>query len=216
MFDDLNNVRTINMTVLLLAKNKFSIHIKGIIQTFGRAIILLFVISTHAHCGIMPGQSATMNKYEDFLQSKINTFDETDCSPIVDPEFKGIRIQAPTRIPINANFIIPVCGTYQIDEKMEFKHASFINEIVIEVYDVKKNILYSNNLLEPEYEPVILDTPPKGNNDLNEVVVTGWFNVDLYRYITDLPKVAGKYRIQAMIGELKSNIVFLELEKASK
>jgi len=153
-----------------------------------------------------------MPDLSEFSNVSLGTFDEDVCSPAVDEKFRGLVISAPKKIPLSEDIVFPVCGTYQVDEGELIKYRSFENEIVIIVTDMTDNKPYSGNLLENGFEPDILDGF-RSDDEVSNVVVTGWFNVDLYRQISKLPRLPGKYQVFATIGDMKSNVVAVDLIK---
>ena len=52
------------------------------------------------------------------------------------------------------------------------------------------------------------------DEELEMNTTTSWFNIDLYNYIHTLPQKPGKYQIYALVGEIKSNVVEVEIEVA--
>jgi len=154
-----------------------------------------------------------MPDFSNFTDVSLGSFDEDEnCSPVLQEDFRGLEISVPAKIPIQEEMVFPLCGTYQVDETVLMRYRSFENEIVIVVTDLSNNEPYSGNLLEDTFEPdFVEDFEP--DEEAIDVVVMGWFNVDLYRQVIRLPTHPGRYQVFATIGEMKSNVAVVELVK---
>jgi len=158
----------------------------------------------------------------DFENIELNTFDECICSPILENEFRGIKINAPTEITMMEDYSFPVCGSYHFTEEFFKKFRSLENEIVIVVVDLKTHKSYSSNLLKKDFEPAILDDKEniedeevniENEEEFEDVSISSWFNIDLFRYIEDLPRYATTFIVYATIGDFKSNVVTVKVVK---
>ena len=149
----------------------------------------------------------------DFFSIEINTFDETACSPAVDEEFRGIIIAAPDTVTLSNDIPFVICGTAQLNRRYEFQFDSPDNELTLVIENISIKKVWSCNLLEPGYE-----TPPK-NPDMTiedihpEEFSTSWFNIDIFRYLPDMPRAAGIYTVYATLGDYTSNTVIVKLEE---
>jgi hypothetical protein len=47
----------------------------------------------------------------------------------------------------------------------------------------------------------------------SETTFGGWFNADLYFYLNTFPRVEATYNIFAILGEEKSNVVTVRVQK---
>jgi len=141
-----------------------------------------------------------------------NLSDESSCSPDVTDEFRGLVIAVPDKVTTKEDSIFLVCGTYQVDESVFVQFRSFENEIVIHVTDLTTHTPYSSSMMDENFEPEYLDDfePDEGVED---VVYTGWFSADLFDYFPDLPRRPGLFSIYATIGDMKSNVIKVEIVK---
>lgn len=141
-----------------------------------------------------------------------NLSDESDCSPKVEDDFRGLVISVPDAVTLKDESQFLVCGTYQVDESVFIQFRSFENEIVIHVTDLTRHVPYSSSLLDKNFEPEYLDDF-EPDEDVEDVVITGWFSADLYDYFPDLPRRPGLFSIYATIGDMKSNVIKVEVVK---
>ncbi len=170
------------------------------------------LISLITNCDAREG-NRNMERHCDFFNIEINVKKRTACSPVVDDDFRGIKIAAPERIELNEDVPFVLCGTMKLNRRYEFLFRSVVNEwtIVIENFSAKK--VWSCNLLKPGYKP-----PPKNprvtiDRIHPEEVATSWFNIDLFRYIPDMPHLPGEYVIYSTLGDYTSNSVIVKLEE---
>jgi len=157
-----------------------------------------------------------MPEFSEFENVAFGSFDEVEsCSPEVDDDFRGLVIAAPKNLPIQEEMIFPLCGTYQVDEIMFIRFGSFENEIVAVVTDLATNQPYQSSFLDDRFQPDVLENfePDEG---VENVVITGWYNADLYTLMPALPKHPGRYQVFVTIGEMKSNVVDIEIIKPWK
>ncbi|MFK5856888.1 MAG: hypothetical protein QM503_12225 [Bacteroidota bacterium] len=150
---------------------------------------------------------------KEFESILLGELSESDCSPKIDSwGFRGIKLNAPKKVIVNSEFILPLCGSTQFSEKFinEFKRID--DEIVIVVVNTLTNQSYSGNLSEPSYESEENIKSIGTDEELELNTVNGWFNIDVYDYVRSLTQLEGTYLIYALIGDLKSNVVSVEIE----
>ncbi len=170
------------------------------------------LISLISNCDARKG-SSNMERNCDFFNIEINVKKETACSPVVDENFRGIRIAAPERIELNEDVPFVLCGTMQLDRRYEFLFNSVTNEWTIVIENVKEKKVWSCNLLRPGFKPS-RKNPNMTIDDIHpEEVATSFFNIDLFSYIPDMPRLAGEYIIYATLGDYTSNSVIVKLEE---
>lgn len=150
----------------------------------------------------------------DFFNIEINVKKETACSPVVDDDFRGIIITAPDTIVLSASTPFVVCGTMQLNRRYEFQFEySTTNELTIVVESISQKQVWSCNLLRPGFRPAGRN-PGVTINDIHpEEFSTSWFNVDIFRYLPDMPHEAGVYTVYATLGDYTSNTVIVKLEE---
>ncbi len=87
-----------------------------------------------------------------------------------------------------------------------------MNEWTVVVENCTHKQVWSCNLLEPGCE--ILSRNPVTIEDIHpDEVSTSWFNIDLFRYIPDMPRLAGEYIIYSTLGDYTSNSIIVKQEE---
>lgn len=145
-----------------------------------------------------------------FEQMAWDTFAPGACSPVLDEGFRGIALAAPTRVSAGEDAVFPVAGAYQVSARFLNRFKSMSNEITLVAIDAATHAPRSTNLLAQG-----LDALPSGfspsNPRLDKIVVGGHFNVDLFRWIPDLPRGPARYHVFATVGDVTSNVVTIEV-----
>ena len=135
------------------------------------------------------------------------------CSPELGGwDYRGIKLNAPTKVIISEEFVLPLCGGWQFSNKFINRFRNIFTEIVFVVTDMKTFKSYSGNLRKPGFEYEDSQKAVGTDAKLEESGHTSWFNIDVYDYIQDLPQKPGKYLIYALVGDVKSNVVEVEIE----
>ena len=146
-----------------------------------------------------------------FERIQWNTFEENACSPAVDEAARGLRLAAPTRVSAGPDAVLPVAGVYQVGARFLNRFRSMRNEITVVAVDAATHVPRSANLLEEGF-----DAEPSGfdpaDPDLDDIVITGHFNLDLYRWMDGLSRAPGRYHVFATVGDVVSNVVTIEIE----
>jgi len=146
-----------------------------------------------------------------FESIEINTFGESSCSPEMQEKQRGILITAPEKVEFSTEAVLPVCGTYQVSGKFLNEFYSMPNEITLIAIDMETHQSYSGNLLEKGFTPAEGSKFEGSDEELNEIGLASWFNIDLYRYLGDLPSRKTTFSIYATIGEVQSNVVQVKM-----
>ena len=85
-----------------------------------------------------------------------------------------------------------------------------IEESTVVAVDAATHAPCSTNLLEEGF-----DAAPSGfdpaDPDLDNILVTGYFNLDLYHWMDGLPRSPGRYHVFATVGDVVSNVVTIEV-----
>ncbi len=138
---------------------------------------------------------------------------ESPCIPeINDWDYRGIELNAPSKVIISDEFALPLCGAWQFSYKFINKFRRIHNEIVIVVTDTVTYKSYSGNLEKPGYERQDYKKAVGTDEELEMNTASSRFNIDVFDYVRSLPEKTGKYSIYAIIGDVKSNVVEVELE----
>ena len=145
-----------------------------------------------------------------FERVRWNTFEENACSPELDEAARGLRLAAPERVTSGPDAVLPVAGVYQVGARFLNRFHSMRNEITVVAVDAATHAPRSTNLLEEGF-----DAEPSGfdpaDPDLDDIVITGYFNLDLFRWIEGLPRAPGRYHVFATVGDVVSNVVTIEV-----
>lgn len=146
----------------------------------------------------------------DFARATARTFEMASCSPAIADDVRGLVIDGPAVIPLDDPPVLPVSGTYRVGAPFFNRFTSMQSEIVIVAVDAATHAPRSTNLLRPGFRPVpaAFDESEEG---WEEAVIAGWFNVDLFAWIPDLPRRPGRFHVFAVLGDLTSNALTLEL-----
>ncbi|MDH5571727.1 MAG: hypothetical protein OEY89_08180 [Gammaproteobacteria bacterium] len=149
-----------------------------------------------------------------FETIKLGLNDETACTPKLGGwDYRGIKLNAPMKVIINDEFVLPLCGAWKFSEKFLNTFNDFINtQIVIVVTDLNTHQSFSGNLRKPGLKSPEYSKRDGSDEELEENTVASWFNIDVYNYVRSLPQKPGKYQIYALVGEVKSNVVDIEID----
>jgi hypothetical protein len=137
-------------------------------------------------------------------------FEPSAGSPDVAEDFRGISLAAPTRVILADGVMLPVCGTYQVSGRFFNRFRSFVNQIVVVAVDAEAHAPRAINLLREGFEPVASGFDPS-SPDFDQIVVTGWFNVDLFTWMSGFPRGPGRHHVFATVGDVVSNVVTVEI-----
>lgn len=146
-----------------------------------------------------------------FQSIELDTFERSACSPELDDGFRGIRIAGPRSVTGNSDARLPLCGTYRVGARFLNQFYSMANEIVVVAVDAVTHVPRATNLLQEGYvaSPSRFD---ETDRNFDTVALTGWFNLDLFGWMKDLPRSAARYHIFATIGDVTSNVVTTEIK----
>ena len=145
-----------------------------------------------------------------FERVRWDTFEENACSPEMDDAARGLRLAAPTRVTLGPDAPLPVAGAYQVDARFLNRFRSMKNEITVVVVDAVTHAPRSTNLLRKDHDAAPTGFDP-ADPDLDSIVVTGYFNLDLFNWIDDLPRAKARYHVFATVGDVVSNVVTIEV-----
>ena len=145
-----------------------------------------------------------------FERVRWEMFEENDCSPEMDDAARGLRLAAPSRVTLGPDAPLPIAGVYQVGARFLNRFHAMASEITVVVVDAATHVPRSTNLLREGFEPTPSGFDPT-DPDLDNTVVTGHFNLDLFRWIDDLPRAPARYHVFATVGDVVSNVVTIEL-----
>ena len=146
----------------------------------------------------------------EFASVDLGSFEPNGCSPEIDDDVRGLRIRAPDSIVTVDGVAFPVCGTFKVEAPVLNRFTSMSNEIVIIAVNARSHRPDTCNLLRKDHEPVRehFDETREG---WESTITEGWFNIDLFDWMDDLPRQPGRYYVFATIGECTSNVCTVEL-----
>lgn len=139
-----------------------------------------------------------------------DTFEQNECSPPLPASFRGLLLAAPARISAGPRAVLPVAGAYQVSGRFLNRFTSMVNEITLVAVDTATHAPRSTNLLRPDHQAMPSGFSPS-NPRLDRIVVSGHFNVDLFQWMTALPRDPARYHVFATVGDVVSNVVTIEV-----
>jgi hypothetical protein len=141
-----------------------------------------------------------------FEQVLWNTFRKNACSPAPAEAERGLFLAAPVRVTLSDQTPLPVAGAYRVGARFLNRFRSMNNEIVVVAVDAATHAPRSTNLLAEGFEAAPSGFDPS-YPALDNLVVTGHFNLDLFHWMTDLPRAPARYHVFATVGDVVSNVV---------
>ena len=145
-----------------------------------------------------------------FERVRWDSFEKNECSPLPSESARGLFLAAPTRVTSGEEAIFPVAGAYQVSARFLNRFRSMMNEITLVAVNAATHEPFSANLLREDYEAQPSGFNPS-NPRLDKIVVSGYFNLDLFRWMKALPRTPARYHVFAMVGDVVSNVVTIEL-----
>jgi hypothetical protein len=139
-----------------------------------------------------------------------NTFEENACSPELADAFRGLSLAAPERVTLSDQGPLPIAGAYQVGARFLNRFRSMANEITVVAVDAATHEPRSTNLVEGDAEAKPSGIDPS-DPDLDKIVLSGFFNLDLFHWMEGLPRRPARYHVFATVGDAVSNVVTIEL-----
>jgi hypothetical protein len=149
-----------------------------------------------------------------FERVRWDSFEENACSPPLPGSFRGLVLAAPLLVSAGEDAILPVAGAFQLGARFLCRFKSMPNEITLVAVNAATHAPCCANLLRDGYLAEPSGFSPS-NPHLDRIVVAGHFNVDLFQWMTDLPRSPARYHVFATIGDVVSNVVTIEVGAAS-
>lgn len=155
-----------------------------------------------------------------FLNIQLNYDNETPCTPAEpdDPYWQGILINAPKKVYLNTGSKekiihydkVPICG-FSMIEILKVKKAGGMKLVVTDTQSGERFegiIDYASmdavsNIPDPNHTPFT-------DEELTGLVSGGAFNPNLTDFVA-VPKKPGKYDVQVILGQYRSNTVQIEI-----
>jgi hypothetical protein len=154
---------------------------------------------------------------------KLNTRENSACSPQVDTGFRGLVITAPETVDLSAPWheavggnrprpVLPVCGTLQFTAATGARFLSITDQILLVAVDARTHVPFVSNLVQKDVAPGIGPRPtPAQLDEWRNRVETAFFNANAFYYLDDLPVAPARYHVFAMVGDLVSNLRTVEV-----
>ena len=98
---------------------------------------------------------------EVFATIRLDTGDPCACTPELAEGERGIRLAAPSRVPVAKDVVVPLCAIarYEADE-WSFFPSNFWHQLLLVVLNVDTNVLRTRTLGDPSPIPTP-EKPPK-------------------------------------------------------
>jgi len=169
-------------------------------------LILGLLVPGMVSCGSIPGDEED-GGIMDFNAVDAGVHTSNECTPDIAEDFIGLRINAPEKVTKSVDKFM-ICGTHQFAADYVYGFDDIIWSIVIVVVDAASHEPYSCNLISPGDSPERGD--PIGVQDpdwMKGHTIQGFFNVDLFEIMENLPDRDGDYIVYAIIEEHASEAV---------
>jgi hypothetical protein len=203
----------------------------GMVRAGRSARLWLCLLCLQSCAGVNEMEKKEQRSEEDFRKAKYPTYEESPCSPEVTEEFRGllIRVPAKARFPAAGPVALepdapwlPVCGVIQLpSEDLDNLGVDAILGVVLVFVDRATGVPLSFNLVpdKPRAPPdrtrrsdiVVLDSVPE-DQIVRNAVFTQHFNIDAFMLRRDFPRRTARYRVHALLGKYKSNVVEVDVE----
>jgi hypothetical protein len=200
--------------------------------SFSRAARLGLCLAYLLSCtGASKMEKTAERSDEDFQKVAYPGYGECACSPAVTQEFRGLRIRVPRKVKLPASGPapldpkvpwLPVCGVVRLPaEEVEKLGVHPIKGLVLVFVDRATGKPVSFNLQPDKPEaPPARELPPDmvSFDDLPEeqidrsLVYSRHFAIDAMMFCPEFPRGSSRYRVHALLGKHKSNVVEVEVE----
>jgi hypothetical protein len=167
----------------------------------------------------------------DFRKVKYPRYGRSACSPEVVKEFRGLLIRVPRKatIPAAGPVVLdpdapwlPVCGVIRLpNEDLNKLGVRPIEGVILVFVNQATGVPTSFNLVpdKPRAPPdptqrsdvVVLDSVPEDQID-RDYIFNQYFNIDALMFRPDFPRRTARYRVHALLGKHKSNVVEVDVE----
>jgi len=187
------------------------------------SICILFCLAALSSCQVNSTPRSHIVAYSnaDFKDIELNSDSQNPCSPDISnkSDFIGVAINVPTDVEFNETepaedgsfTIIPICGYYQLG-MLELSKDSVIQLFAM---NVETEQVYRGELIDEDAgteEPMPFDEPELQPQDLDGQLLSAYFNPNFTHYV-NLPVEEATYKILVQIGQVKSNIVEIKVNR---
>lgn len=142
----------------------------------------------------------------DFNVVVLGDHSKNTCTPHIDNDFTGIKISLPVEVKFSRDKFA-VCGTYRFAAEYIYSFANIHQAIVLVAVDAEHHIPYACNIsMVTTPEEPDLQEPYRDPDWMENHYIRRYFNIDLLRYMTDMPRETAPYYIYALIEDNISNV----------
>jgi hypothetical protein len=187
-------------------------------------LLLSLFVAAVAGCGVLQGDQMNQKWFDPEIFSTVKTSSEgkSACTPpdIDTPFYTGISINAPIRVGFNSTrvFVIPVCVNGTVTEMGPKTLLPMLFAVDLTTQQTYSGVAYEHKL--PKVQGVDIDfVPPRAAPSIAPDMLQGLrgglvFNADLVA-VLKLPRKPGTYQIHLERGELKSNVMTVNVLEGS-
>jgi len=153
------------------------------------------------------GNSQDKGNDMNFKSVETGDHSKNSCTPDIPEKATGIWINTPPKVQLEREQLV-VCGTYRYPAEYIYKFSSIHRAIVLVAVDTIRHTPYACNISVPSRKPGPRrpTRPHKDPDWMTNHYVQKYFNIDLWRFMTDLPKTDASYYIYALIENNISNV----------
>jgi hypothetical protein len=143
----------------------------------------------------------------DFNRVVTGDHSSNECTPPIPEGFTGLRIDAPQALVFGKDRFV-ICGTYRFQAEYVYRFPEIHYAVVLVAVDARTHRPLACNLFPPTSPPEIDAGSHRQDPDwMANHFIQRYFNVDLLRFMTELPRTTADYWIYALIEDHVSNVV---------
>ena len=158
-----------------------------------------------------------------FTGIKLNSLEDSPCSPQVDEGFRGLVIATPDKVDLAGPWheavgsngprpVLPVCGTIQFTAATGARFLSIMDQILLVAVDTRTHDSYVSSVVDKNVTPEISPRPtPEQLEEWKNRYETAFFNANAFHFLEDLPVAPARYHIFAAVGDIVSNVRTVEV-----
>lgn len=147
----------------------------------------------------------------DFDSIELGDHSANACTPDIPEDFVGIRIAAPDKVRAGENSFA-ICGTYRFPAEYVGSFESIHGAIVLVAVDADRHVPFTCSIAIPSGMPPRTVQPPVDPDWMADHFIRRYMNVDLLRFMEDLPRRTARYYVYALIEDNVSNVVTVAYE----
>ena len=143
----------------------------------------------------------------DFNSVELGDHSENACTPAIEKDFIGMKINAPTVVRSGEDQFA-VCGTYRFTAEYAYSFSSIHRAVVLVAVDAQRHDPYACTIGVPSSIPSRPKSspPPQDPDWMTDHYIRRYFNVNMLRFMTQLPRRTATYYVYALIEDHISNV----------